>query len=116
MIQQKIDSRICVKQTEEGFKIERQDITVPDAKEVLQRILLHIRMGAFMVPTVDPRAVVDSATVFEQDPDTHKVCIAFNDETKKCQYSVTGMNLWTACVLLDSAIGYFDQILFTGAE
>ena len=116
MIEQKIDSRICVKQTEDGFKIDRQDVSIPDAKEVLQRILLHIRMGAFMVPTVDPRAVVDSATVFTEDPDTHKVCIAFNSETKKIQYSVTGVDLWDACILLDSAVSYFDQILFAGAE
>ena len=116
MIEQKIDSRICVKQTEDGFKIDRQDISIPDAKEVLQRILLHIRMGAFMVPTVDPRAVVDSATVFEQDPDTHKVCIAFDLETKKIQYSVTGMDLWDRLCPAGQRISYFDQILFAGAE
>ena len=88
----------------------------PDSIEVLQRILLHIRMGAFLVPTVDPRAVIDSATVFEEDPDSHKVCIAWNGETRKIQYSVTGMDLWVACVLLENAIGYFHQILFAGAE
>jgi hypothetical protein len=106
----KIDSRICVKQTENGFDINRQDITVSDALEVLERLAMYMRLGEFgAIGTWDQ--VMDSFEVSPDEPiEQPKVCIAFDYVTKKIQAAVIGTDIWHACVLLNLAKAYLGAL------
>jgi hypothetical protein len=106
----KIDSRICVKRSETGFNIDRQDIAVHDTMEVLTRLTMYIRCGEFgAIGTWNQ--VIDSFEVSEAEPiDNPKVCIAFDYETHKIQAAVIGMSVWDACVLLDHANSYLSLL------
>jgi hypothetical protein len=106
----KIDSRICVKRSENGFNIDRQDISVHDTMEVLTRLAMYMRCGDFgAVGTWNQ--VIDSFEVSPDEPiDNPKVCIAFDYETHKIQGAVIGMNTWDACVLLEHANTYLSLL------
>jgi hypothetical protein len=109
-----IDSRICVKRTENGFNIDRQDIAIPDAVEVLERILFCIRVNDFHFAPVEgyERSVIDSIKVYPEEPiDNPKVCIAFDYVTHKIQVAVIGLDLWDACTLLNTARNYLNALM-----
>ena len=74
----KIDSRVCVKQMENGFNIDRQDVSVPDAIEIMERITYFIRARDFVTPMIAGE-VIDSFEIYPDEPiETPKVCIAFS--------------------------------------
>jgi hypothetical protein len=117
MIEVKIDSRVCVKRTEEGFKIDRQDISIPDTVEVLERILMFLRMEEFGALTAKVLNVIDS---FEHYPEIEtgetveypKVCIAYDYVTHRIQFAVIGLvDLWDACLLLNAAKNYLNALM-----
>jgi hypothetical protein len=108
----RIDSRICVKRSENGFNIDRQDVSIPDAVEILARILTHMRLEEFGCLSAKTDQVIDS---FEHYPttepdETTKVCIAFDYETHKIQVAVIGLNIWEACVLVHTAQSYLTNL------
>jgi hypothetical protein len=113
MIEVKIDSRVCVKKGESGFSIDRQDISLPDTVEVLERILFCLRANAFhYVPTEgSERDVIDSIEVYPEEQDNAKVCIAFDYVAHKIQVAVIGLDLWDACALVDAAKNYLNALL-----
>lgn len=107
----KIDSRICVQKTEGGFNIDRQDISIVDAIEVLERLTLFMRMRAMGLVTAGSSPAIDSLNINPEEPtDTPKVCIAFDYVTRKIQASVIGMDAWEGCTLLDTAKSYFSAL------
>jgi hypothetical protein len=112
-VEVKIDSRVCVKRTGEGFDIDRQDISIPDTIEVLSRIQFCIRANAFHYVPVEgtERDVIDSLEVYPEEPDNSKVCIAFDYVTHKIQVAVIGLDLWDACTLLETAKNYLNALL-----
>ena len=108
-----IDSRVCVKRSESGFNIDRQDISIPDTVEVLERILFCLRANAFHFVPVEgfERAVIDSIEWHPEEPDNQKVCIAFDYVTHLIQVAVIGIDLWDACTLLDAAKNYLNALM-----
>jgi hypothetical protein len=112
MIKVKIDSRVCVKRCESGFIIDRQDISIPDTVEVLERILFCLRANAFHYIPLEGRErdVIDSIEVYPEEPDNSKVCIAFDYVTHKIQVAVIGLDLWDACTLVDAAKNYLNVL------
>jgi hypothetical protein len=113
MIEVKIDSRVCVKRSDTGFHIDRQDIALPDTVEVLERILFCLRVNDFHFVPVEgyERSVIDSIEVYPEETDNPKVCIAFDYVTHKIQVAVIGLDLWEACILLDAAKNYLNALL-----
>jgi hypothetical protein len=106
----KIDSRICVKQTDSGFNIDRQDVSVADAIEIMERITFFLRARDFVMPMI-AKEVIDSIEIYPDEPiDQPKVCIAFDFETYKIQVAVIGMQRWDACVLLNIAQAYLVNL------
>ena len=106
----KIDSRLCVKKTEGGFNIDRQDVSVPDSVEILERILFFLRARDFVVPMIATE-VIDSFEIHSDEPtETPKVCIAFDYETSKIQFAVIGLHRWEACTLLNLAKAYLVNL------
>lgn len=114
MIEVKVDSRICVKRSADGFYIDRQDISIADTVEVLERILFCLRANAFHYAPVQgrEREVIDSLEVYPDEPiDNPKVCIAFDYVTHKIQIAVIGLDLWNACTLVSAAKNYLNALL-----
>jgi hypothetical protein len=111
----KIDSRICVKRSETGFNIDRQDISIPEAAEVLSRILTFIRLEEFGVISARTDNVIDSFEHYpEIDGETEcpKVCIAYDFVTHRIQFAVIGfVELWDACILLEAARSYLSALM-----
>ena len=106
----KIDSRLCVKTTENGFNIDRQDVSVPDAIEILERITFFLRARDFITPMI-AQEVIDSFEMYPDEPiENPKVCIAFDFESHKIQVAVIGLHRWQACTLLNLAKAYLVNL------
>ena len=116
MIETKIDSRICVKKTEDGFKIDRQDIGLEEAREVLQRLALFIRAKDLNLIMLE-NGYIDSYAIHPDEPtDQSKVCIAFDPVTGKIQAAVVGMTSFQASMLLEFAAAYFNALMMQGVQ
>ena len=106
----KIDSRLCVKRMENGFNIDRQDVSIPDAIEIMERSTYFIRARDFVTPMIAGE-VIDSFEIYPDEPiETPKVCIAFDYETHKIQVAVIGLHRWEACTLLNLAKAYLVNL------
>ncbi len=108
----KIDSRICVKRSENGFSINRQDISIPDSIEILARLIMYIRARDFGVFMGKDGSTIDSFTIYPSadESEISKICIAFDYETHLIQTVITGLNQWDACVLLEAARSYLNAL------
>lgn len=107
-------SRICIHQSREtlpNFRVERQEITTYDAREVCLRIAQFLRNRDNGINQVN--RIIDSFELFEDEPtDDPRVCIAWNPNSKQIQVSIIGMNVWDACLACESAAALLQSLVF----
>ena len=104
--------RVCVKATESGFKIDRQDATVANASEIIERVLMHVRYTSFVIPHLEEDlkgSVEEFSNIVEEKQ--HKVCIVADLHAERVQYSIVGMTKWGASELLSVASAYLKALL-----
>jgi hypothetical protein len=96
---QEITSRICITKTTDGFQVKRENNSVQEAAEILQRVLNMLRTES------------KSVVYFEiADGESEKICIAFNIITFELQISVSGLASLSAATLVNTVAAYFNAI------
>lgn len=112
---QKIDgARVCIHHSREelpNFRVERQEITVYDAREVCMRIVHFIRNRDNGIR--QHNGIIDSFEVFEDEPtDDPRVCVVWNPNSKQIQVSIIGMSQWDACLACENAAVLLQNLAF----
>lgn len=103
--------RVCVKSTETGFKIDRVGATVPNAAEVLDRVLLYIRATSGVVEQEHDGCSVTEFAYVGIEEDERKVCIVADLDRERIQFSIVGVSKWEASELVSVASAYLKGIL-----
>ncbi len=107
-------SRICIHHSREllpDFRVEHQEITTYDAREVCLRIAHFLRNRDNGINQVN--RIIDSFELFEDEPtDDPRICVAWNPNSKQIQVSIIGMNTWDACLACESAAALLQSLVF----
>ncbi len=107
-------ARICVRHSREklpNFRVERQEITVYDAREVCVRVAHFIRNRDNGI--TQHNRVIESFEVFEEEPtDDPRVCIVWNPNSKQIRVSIIGMDQWDACLACENAAVLLQNLAF----
>lgn len=108
-----IEAKLCVKRKEDGsFNVNRQDINIFDAREILLRIVLFIRNHENGLH--QSRTIIDDFKIFTDEPtDEPRVCTVWNPLTRQIRFSVIGLDLWQACILCEDAAASLQMLYLT---
>ena len=111
-------ARFCIHHSREelpNFRVDRQEITVYDAREVCMRIAHFIRNRYNGLN--QHNRIIDTFEVYEKEPtDDPRVCVAWNPNSKQVQVSILGMDEWDACIACENAATLLQSLVFSAED
>jgi len=111
------EGRVCIEVSEENlfsFDLQHNNMIYEDVINVF--VLLESAMISHYFKDYAKVKVFDSFDIFELENDPKKVCIAFNNDTKEIQVSITNLNPWEVGKLSGFLVQYLrGKIIDYGA-
>ena len=104
-----------------GLVWRYQDMNQVTAREILKRVALHLRLADMYKPDAlmiaeHPEAGYMIDVEYHPDLPEKSICIAHHPESGAIQAAISGMTIFQACILCDSASYEFDMSNYAVVE